>query len=121
MVLFPRNPVLSSTRNAGHCEGNPRNYHLRKPDTKSTRLTKSSATISAVTSSESPQRSPSSKQERPVVPTTAPTRFRRIASSRKRWGLTRTLSGYRALMPSVGGKAPKWVLTQEENPEDFII
>jgi hypothetical protein len=24
-------------------------------------------------------------------------------------------------MPSVGGKAPKWVLTQEDDPEDFII
>ena len=35
--------------------------------------------------------------------------------------MTRTLSGYQALMPSVGGKAPKWVLTREGNPEDFFI
>jgi hypothetical protein len=74
-----------------------------------------------VASSPSARRSPGSKQERPVVPTIPPTRFRRIASSHKRWGLTRTLAGYKAGTPSVGGKAPKWVLTNEKDPNNFYI
>lgn len=69
----------------------------------------------------SPSQNRSSRQERPVVPTNSPTKFRRIASANKRWGLTRTLAGYKAGTPSVGGKAPKWVLTNENNSNDFYI
>jgi hypothetical protein len=38
-----------------------------------------------------------------------------------RWGLTRTLPQYVAGTPSVGGKAPKWVLTHKKDPQDFYI
>jgi hypothetical protein len=31
------------------------------------------------------------------------------------------LLGYKARIPSVGGKAPKWVLTNENDPDDFYI
>lgn len=62
-----------------------------------------------------------SKQERPPVPTAPPVRFRRIAVSSQHWGLTRTLGGYKAQQPSVGGKAPKWVLVNEADPDDFYI
>lgn len=68
-----------------------------------------------------PPRSPRFKQERPVVPTAPPTRFRRIAGGSKNWGLSRTLTGYEARIPSVGGKAPKWVLTKLVEPNDFYI
>lgn len=67
------------------------------------------------------QISPRYKQERPVVPTEPPTRFRRIANANRDWGLTRTLAGYEARTPSVGGKAPKWVLTSLTDPNDFYI
>jgi hypothetical protein len=71
--------------------------------------------------SSSPSQNRSSRQERPVVSTNPPIKFRRIASANKRWGLSRTLAGYKAGMPSVGGKAPKWVLTSEYDPNDFYI
>jgi hypothetical protein len=67
------------------------------------------------------QRSPRSKQERPEIPTEPPVRFRRVAGRGKNWGLGRTLAGYKASQPSVGGKAPKWVLVNEQNQEDFYI
>jgi hypothetical protein len=35
--------------------------------------------------------------------------------------LTRTLAGYKAGTPSVGGKAPKWVLTNDKDPNNFYI
>jgi HipA-like C-terminal domain len=64
----------------------------------------------------------SSKQERPIVPTEPPRRFRRIGCRGTRWGLTRTLVGYRAAPDiGIGGKAPKWVLVRDANPEDFFI
>lgn len=50
-----------------------------------------------------------------------PTRFRRIADNNRNWGLSRTLSGYEARTPSVGGKAPKWVLTSLTDANDFYI
>jgi hypothetical protein len=54
------------------------------------------------------------------VPTEPPLRFRR--SRARRWELTRTLSGYRAAPKvGIGGKAPKWVLTRNENTEDYFI
>jgi hypothetical protein len=64
----------------------------------------------------------SSKQERPLVQTEPPQRFRRIGRRGTRWGLTRSLAGYRAAPDiGIGGKAPKWVLVREGNPEDFFI
>lgn len=63
-------------------------------------------------------------QERPPIPTSPPIRLLRCANAATRWDLTRTLRGYKAASASVvsiGGKAPKWVLVNDADPDDFYI
>jgi hypothetical protein len=63
-------------------------------------------------------------QERPPIPTSPPASIARTGSRKARWSLSRHLTGYKpapASIVSIGGKAPKWVLINDADPDDFYI
>ena len=61
-------------------------------------------------------------QEKLAVPTEPPSSLKRVAGGGLTWGLPRTFSGYRAVVDTaIGGKATKWILRNEESPNDFYI
>jgi len=62
-------------------------------------------------------------QERPVPATEPPARLRRVGNRTTTWGLSRALSGFRAVTPAdrqIGGTAPKWILQDTEANKTLI-
>jgi hypothetical protein len=63
-------------------------------------------------------------QDHPVAPTATPVRIRRSGAAGIDWSISRSMTGYSCVSPetlSIQGAAPKWILINDLDPNDFYI